>query len=128
MVERNTSQKQIILNTIKNMYHPSAKDICDALAITHPTIGRATVFRNLNSLANRGKIMRIRIPDSADRFEIMTKNHSHFKCDCCGKIIDLDYVPSIAYPKNLEYHITGYTLLFHGLCKSCYEKKKMKGE
>lgn len=124
LVERNTSQKQIILATIREMYHPSAEEVYDVLHKTNSTIGRATVFRNVNSLANSGQLIRISIPNAADRFECMTKNHSHFRCDGCGKIIDIDFVPSIPYPETNEGAIYGYSLLFHGLCNACQEKKK----
>ena len=52
---RNTAQKQIILDTLKKLgSHVSATAVYQQLQLTHPNIGRATVFRVLSDMAADG--------------------------------------------------------------------------
>ena len=57
MIQRNTIQCALVLETVNRMTgHVSADEVYDAIAADHPNISRATVYRNLNRLAEMGKI------------------------------------------------------------------------
>ena len=52
MQTRNTIQRQIVLQAVNQLHnHPTADAIYAFIAAQHPTISKATVYRNLNQLA-----------------------------------------------------------------------------
>lgn len=122
--KRNTVQNAIVLESVlRRKDHPTAEDIYNDIHCSHPKISKATVYRNLNKLCECDKILKIRTPIGADRFDITTFKHYHFCCQKCGKLFDLDGLP---YDSTLDSKITelGYKgirhrLVFEGLCPDC---------
>ena len=107
MKSRNTIQKNIILETVCNLKkHPSAEEIYLEIAKENPTISRATVYRNLKQMAEKGDILRIEVPNSSDKYDFYTENHYHIKCNKCGKVYDVDIpyldVLDLAEDKNFK--------------------------
>ena len=50
-------QREVILNTLKsNVVHPTAEYLYSVLKETEPNISLATLYRNLNQLAENGII------------------------------------------------------------------------
>ena len=83
-------QRSVILDIMKNRYdHPTADDVYDTAHRRLPDIGIATVYRNLNRLAESGEIIRIQDPDGHDRFDGHTEEHYHMRCPVCGRLEDL---------------------------------------
>ena len=59
-VRRNTKQLSFILDTIKMMpRHFTADDVYEEVKKEYPGLGQATVFRNLNKMAEEGILLRI---------------------------------------------------------------------
>ena len=83
---RNTSQRAIVLSVAKQMYHPSAEEVYAEVKKTESGVGRATVFRNLNLLAEEGEFMKVCFQGEPTRFDTNAKSHDHFVCKRCGKI------------------------------------------
>jgi len=118
---RNTVQRQIILDAINNLAnHPTAEDVYLHVVKTHPTISKATVYRNLAVSVENGEISAVGIFDGAMRFDHRKDEHFHFVCDGCKKLID---VPSFDLKANLtplsDLSITKVELTLRGLCKDC---------
>lgn len=56
MNSRNTSQKNIILEVLKNnRSHPTAQELYTLVKEKDPTIGQATVYRNVKNLSKKIK-------------------------------------------------------------------------
>lgn len=126
MEKRNTKQRKAILKCLKeNMFHPTAQDLVRLVIENNPTIGQATVYRNINKLVEEGVL--IKIPTNNNfRYDINTYTHAHLSCKECGSVIDLfdgDYQKII---KNLErkyqVKIDDTNLIFNGLCEKCKNK------
>ena len=111
--------------------HVSADEVYDVIAAEHPNISRATVYRNLNRLAEMGKIRKIEVPDGADRFEHWSHKHYHVRCEKCGRSFDVD----MPHREGLEAHIrgthgfdfTGHDIIFSGVCPACKNKADVNG-
>lgn len=83
MEKRNTVQKQLVLQAVRELQcHPTADEVYQHVAARHPSISKATVYRNLNSLAEDGLLRRVAMPDAADRFDFTVGPHYHIKCAC----------------------------------------------
>lgn len=124
MNKRNTIQKTLVLEVVHLLKkHVTADEIYDEVIKTHPNISRATVYRNLKQLSEDGKIKKVDIPNGADCFDYILKEHYHARCLKCGKILDVE----MEYMKNLEdtvahtdeFVFQGHDIIFKGICKEC---------
>ena len=87
---RNTLQKEIIHQTLCRMNcHPTASMVYEAVHRTHPTISRSTVFRVLGQMAEEGRVLRISLTGSDDRFDGTVCPHGHVRCRRCGAVADI---------------------------------------
>lgn len=132
-MSRKTIQQEIICDTIKCMTnHPSSDDVYKAVHDRYPTIGRATVYRVLNRLADKGEIRKISMPGSADRFDFRTDEHSHLLCRKCGRVFDADFTEAYDLLKQLDeflqsnhidrldgFEVDGAALYYYGYCQEC---------
>ena len=124
---RNTIQRQIILEQIKKMCtHPTVEEVYLHIHKIHPTISKATMYRNLHLLARRGEIRQILLPDGAERFDGRTGQHYHFKCKSCGGIsdVDVEYLSGINEIVRQKYglQVDEHDVMFRGICTTCADR------
>ena len=129
METRNTVQRQIVLQTVLKMHdHPTADNVYAAVAAEHPSISKATVYRNLNQLAGQGEIRRVPVPNGADRFDFNTSEHYHVRCEKCGAVFDVhmpqvvDLIGQVEGASGVE--VRRFDILFEGVCKACREAEE----
>lgn len=121
---RNTIQRQIVLSTVQSLKnHPTTDDIYTEIFKQHPTISRGTVYRNLNILADTGQVLKVSMPDSADRFDHTTHNHYHIKCTECECFFDVDveYIQEIneIIAEKTGFDLQAHEIVFKGICPDC---------
>ncbi len=124
MSSRNTIQKQLVYNAVKSLGdHPTADVIYKHIRKIHPGISKATVYRNLNLLAEKGEVRRVALPGSADVYDVHTEEHFHFQCKKCQKIMDipLEVKPELTFLDSFveDYDLDEYLVLVKGTCKEC---------
>lgn len=117
---RNTIQKNLIRNAVISLDHPTAEDVYQHLQAENPSISRATVYRNLNTMEQNGELRRVIVPDGADIFDKTTMQHYHVKCINCGAVSDVAQFnfPPVTSVES-DYEITGHELVFLGRCPNC---------
>ena len=125
---RKSKQREIVLQALKdNVIHPTADELYKIISKQHSSIGSATVYRNLNSLAEEGMIKKIDCLETSAHFDHNTYTHYHFICDNCKNIYDVteNVAPNVdkIAEKETGFYIKGHDLCFHGLCKQCMEKE-----
>jgi Fe2+ or Zn2+ uptake regulation protein len=118
-----TPQRLTILKYLdNNRNHPTAYQIFQDLKKNNPSLSKTTVYNSLEILNKHDIIHTISITGLETRYDIVNKNHHHFMCKQCGRIIDIDIAcPNIK--KTLEYghrieEVHGY---FKGKCKECID-------
>jgi Fur family ferric uptake transcriptional regulator len=120
---RETRQRRQVLDAVTaRCDHPTADEIYMDLRKADSRISRGTVYRNLNILADEGKLLRVMLP-GADRFEARLDIHYHLVCTGCKSICDLP----LDYDNALDEQaaeISGYCIgrhraCFEGLCPDC---------
>lgn len=86
----------------------------------------ATVYRNLNQMAELGIIKKISGLHESSHFDHKTHQHHHFTCKKCHKIYDIphDIIPDI---KDTIFTKTGMIvdeceILLRGICNDCQTK------
>lgn len=99
--------------------HMTAEQIFLTLKKTHPAVVLATVYNNLNSLYQQGKIRKISVEGYPDRYDKNTR-HDHLVCCRCGKLSDI-YLTDITKELELQtgFPIQGYDLKIQYLCPQC---------
>ena len=126
-MSRNTIQQEIICSIVKNMCtHPSPDEVYQEVNRQHPTISRATVYRVLNKLADKGEILKVKMPGTADRFDFNTEDHIHIYCTECGGVFDADIknvkemLNHLDTQINLkEFQVKGINISLEGICPAC---------
>ena len=83
---RYSKQRELVMQTVENLCdHPTAEEIYDTAAKECPGLSLGTVYRNLNSLVEAGRVRRVSIPGQADRFDHTLAWHSHLYSSACAK-------------------------------------------
>ena len=129
-MERNTHQKQMVLNTVRCLSgsHPTADTIYQNVRKVIPSISKATVYRILDHFSEQNTILRVKLPAATDRFDCRNEPHYHVHCLDCGQVGDMDLPEmDMLWDKASsvsDYRITGYSVSFSGLCPKCQEEQK----
>ncbi|MGH0051965.1 MAG: Fur family transcriptional regulator, partial [Sphaerochaetaceae bacterium] len=84
---------------------------------------RATVYRNLNSLVDEGKVKRVRVLGGPDHFDQTLGKHYHIQCIDCKRVDDIEVFEDINLSEqNVEaqgYLLDSYEIVFNGICPEC---------
>lgn len=130
MEKRNTVQKELVYRAVTGFSgHVTAEEVYAAISREHPSVSKGTVYRNLNSLAEDGKILKIEVPNGADRFDHTCGRHYHAQCTVCGGIFDVDTDCTcdeiLGRLKNTYgFRVTDFDLGFKGVCPGCMGEKE----
>ena len=128
MTQRNTIQRTLVLDAVRQLHnHATAEEIFQSVVKLHPSVSRATVYRNLSRLVDDGEIRRLEIPNEPDRFDHLCHQHYHVKCVKCQRIFDVDmeYLGEIdsKIKDSHGFDIVGHDLVFWGICPECKNSK-----
>ena len=102
--------------------HATAEQVVSHLSETHPSIGRATIYRNLNHLAESGELLKISDLHGHAHYDHNTHPHYHCHCLQCKQVFDVEGdVPSVldSLETTKGFDITGFNITFSGLCWRC---------
>lgn len=103
--------------------HPTAEEIYQVVKREIPHLSFGTVYRNLGILEEQGKVRRLSMGNTFDRFDATVEPHYHFTCDRCKKVYDLPLPVDSNIDRAVE-NLTGHLvrehkLDFHGVCAAC---------
>ncbi len=100
--------------------HPTAEQMYVDLHKELPTLSKTTIYNTLHALAELGLVKILNFEENKARYDIITEEHGHFKCQTCGGIFDFQ-VEQKLIPKGelLGYKIMERNLYFKGICKKC---------
>lgn len=106
-----------------NRIHPTVDQIYIQLHKELPTLSKTTVYNSLNALVDAGLVKVLTIEDNETRYDIVTDNHGHFKCESCGKIYDFEINLSSFQSKDLDdFKINNRDIYFKGICPDCIQQ------
>lgn len=119
-------QREMILEALRSTRsHPTAEELYAMLKPKDNGISLATIYRNLNQLAERGMILRIHMKNGPDRFDGNTESHYHAVCTKCGRTVDIyaEDMPDVCAAANAqeEIAVSDVAMLFTGICRYCKE-------
>jgi Fur family transcriptional regulator, peroxide stress response regulator len=123
-IHRDTRQRELILLILRNTdEHPTADRVYEQARKELPRISKGTVYRNLAVLVDEGKISALNLNGTITRYEVRQKPHYHFRCESCGKVIDLKQPVNKSLNKKVEmetgFKVSNHQLEFRGICLEC---------
>ena len=81
-------EKQIYEIVNSSQSHLTAEQVFSELKKVYPAVSQATVYNNLNKLYGAGRIRRVSVEGSPDRYD-RTVKHDHLVCRRCGRLTDV---------------------------------------
>jgi len=123
-----TSQRRAILQALEEAQGPlTPQEVLERAAAYHASLGLATVYRNLNSLAERGAVSVVHLPNESARYErARHEHHDHFSCDLCGRVFELETSCPVAVLEGATlpggFVVRDHSLTLYGQCPDCTEK------
>lgn len=116
-----TKQQELIYRLVaSSTMHPTAEEVYETAKGILPSIGLATVYRNLNRLSEEGRIRRISVNGSNDHFDKTLYPHEHALCRKCGSMRDVDVGPIYRQiSEHLHTNDFTYELCIHDCCPKC---------
>ncbi len=121
-MQRDTRQRRAIRRVFMNAGRPlSLDEILEYGQRIVPSLGVATVYRNVKTLAGAGWLSEVRLPGVGPRYELADRpHHHHFLCRSCDQAFDVhrcpDEVEALA-PDGFE--VESHDLTLFGLCAAC---------
>jgi len=121
---RMTEPRKVILEELRRVdTHPTADKVYEIVRRRLPRVSLATVYRNLEWLAQTGLIQKYESAGSQRRYDGNPHSHDHIRCVACGRLDDLVADPLAAVEQRIsgktDYQIVGYRLEYLGICPSC---------
>lgn len=104
--------------------HPSAYELYEDLALTHPEISRATVYNTLNTLQELGAIVELSFGSDHTHYDTNAEPHVNLICLRCHTIIDFRGQPDVNLLAERVLHETGFQTAaakvdLVGFCAEC---------
>jgi Fur family ferric uptake transcriptional regulator len=104
----------------------SAVEIEDTLRSSGHPAGRASIYRVLELLVDRGLVERVALGDGQARFEAVDpsgEHHHHLVCDRCGALVAFDD-PGLEHAihslsERLGVKVESHDVLLRGACERC---------
>ena len=124
-----TPQRMAVYRTLlESTDHPCAEVVFRKVRKTFPSISLDTVNRTLLTLSDIGAAFVVEGSGDAKRFDANLKNHQHFKCVKCKRILDFHHeaFDSIDLPENLtdRFTVLRKTVYLEGYCELCKTGQK----
>jgi Fe2+ or Zn2+ uptake regulation protein len=120
---RLTRQREEVLAVLlQKRDHPTAVEVFMRSKKHMPTISLATVYNCLEALVESGLVKQVNLDRAPTRYCANLLDHSHFFCEECGAVYDIE-IPLQA-PWNLPagYLIKQAEVTFRGKCPTCTSK------
>ncbi len=107
--------------------HPTAYDVFARVKERSPNISLATVYNCLEHLTTSGAIKQVRIERAQSRYCANIREHVHFHCDSCGKVMDAmpaaEFNPGAFWNLPPGVRVTHTDVAVRGLCPECAKRK-----
>jgi len=111
---------KVLAYLIKNQCHPTVDQIFQDLQQEIPSLSKSTIYNTLNLFLEVGLIRVITIEDNETRYDILTEDHGHFKCEACGAIYNFAVNVDALATANLNgFKVMEKNVYFKGICPTC---------
>lgn len=126
---RTTRQKTLIHDAVDEAVFRSAQDIHEVLRAADQRVGMATVYRNLQSLADAGMVDTVTDDDGATLYRHCEQHHHHHLiCRRCLRAVEID-APAVEQWIGRTAADHGFVEVAHtvevfGVCPECAREER----
>jgi len=126
--QRNTRPRKLIAERLVQLADDgedfTTDDLWQELRQSEPRIWRATVFRSVEKLVDKGLLDRIEFADGTHHYRVCSgTHHHHLTCTRCHRVVEvnlcLPHEQLDAIGDQNNFAIEGHSLSIFGRCKSC---------
>ncbi len=130
MTQRVTRQRTAILDALTEADEfRSAQQWHESMSQSGDKIGLATVYRNLQSMAESGDVDAVRDDDGEVLYRLCNaagSHHHHLRCRSCGTAVEIDGPAVEAWAANVAaqhgFVQIAHTMEISGICSACAAK------
>lgn len=128
MSQRNTRPRRIIAERLIDLAEHgtdfTVDDLWQELRQEEPRLGRATVYRSVETLVNTGLLDRIDFADGSHHYRVCGgAHHHHLTCKECHRVVEVkaclprEILETIG--KETGFVIEGHAITLFGRCAAC---------
>lgn len=132
--QRSTSPRRILIEELSRLAASqegfTANELWQRLRMVDASIGRATVFRAIHQLVDKGVLDCIDFSDGTRLYRVCGErmgdahqHHHHLACNICHRIIDFHFcLPKEELErigKSEDFQIESHSLTIYGICQKC---------
>lgn len=133
MIRRNSRQRQLILDVMRGEgVHMNAEQVYQKVKQADPSIGIATVYRNLNLLTEMGEIQKYQDRGAGFMYDGNPKRHHHFYCRYCKQYFDVSFSVEEQMIRQVEQQmgvsVEDLNISLEGCCNQCKDKMEKEKE
>lgn len=127
-----THQRLLILKCFHDgRRHVTAQELFEKVVKKDDSIGFATVYRFLRSMADQNLVTEVRMGGLPARYELTPqKHHDHLTCTECGQIVEFENktIESLQEKVALQFgfKLTNHLLELYGVCPKCQSAQHVK--
>lgn len=121
-MQRETRQRRAIRWVFEAARHPlSPEEVLDRGQAEVPSLGIATVYRNVRLLADEGYLAEVELPGFGARYERANRpHHHHFVCRACERVFDMTgCVPHLDGLAEDGFEVEEHEVILYGRCDGC---------
>jgi Fur family ferric uptake transcriptional regulator len=123
-----TKQRDVIADILaRSKKALTSNELCEIVQKEHPEIGRATIFRTLQSLENANITQRIRLAKNQFGFLLCLSetHHHHLICKDCSNIVEIDDRHIVPFLNTIEsahrFEVDHANFDIYGTCNNCHK-------
>ncbi len=122
MRQRDTRQRRAIRNVFLSVERPlTPEQVLELGQTAVPSLGLATVYRNVKILCTEGWLSEVELPGAGMRYELAARpHHHHFVCRTCDQAYDIDDCPdTIEEMAPPGFRVDDHEVILYGRCPEC---------
>lgn len=126
---RNTRPRRVIAEKLAQIASQGAdfatEDLWHVLQREDARLGRATVFRAVDTLLDQGLLDRVEFADGLRRYRVCggATHHHHLTCTQCHRVVEIEVCLSpetlSAVASSADFTLDGHSIELFGRCPNC---------
>ncbi|SDP79993.1 nickel uptake regulator, Fur family [Actinopolyspora xinjiangensis] len=128
---RMTPQRQLVLDSVRELEHATPEQVCKHIQRTTPTVNITTVYRALDLLEQLGLVRHTHLGHGAPTYSAEEHEHVHLVCHHCGEV---DEVPCEWFEelggllrRERGFALDASHLALSGTCAACRADEADRG-
>lgn len=121
---RLTKQREEVLGLLmQRRDHPTAAEVFLRAKKHMPSISLATVYNCLEALVGWGVVKQVNLDRAPTRYCANLQDHSHFHCESCGVIFDVDVPFHGTWNLPAGFVVNHAEVTLKGFCAKCSSER-----